>query len=74
MGKAFEAWAKENGYLYSDGVPRTGVCHAWRAAMEWMKTVVETEGTYPRGTSGCELAKDLKDLKDLIEQELEDTE
>lgn len=33
--KEFNKWAKENGYLYSDGVPRTGVRRSWKAALEW---------------------------------------
>lgn len=41
----------------------------WRAVLEFLKEHITEEGTYPRGTSGYELAEDLKEV---IEQELED--
>lgn len=71
--KRFEKWADKEDKEDEDprpyGSEKWARKRGWRAALEWMKSVLKAEDTYPRGTSGNEL---IEDLKKIIEQELED--
>ena len=39
----------------------------WKAALEWVEGILKREATYPKGTSGYELAEDVKEV---IKEEL----
>ena len=65
--KAFEKWYLPDKDIYPNEYEMQKT--AWRAALEWFNKCLIEEATYPNGTSGHDLAEDLKEI---INTELED--